>query len=188
MPDKPFSLTHQFLISMPALIDPFFSQSVIYICEHTHKGAIGLVINHPLPLNLSQVLKQMEITIEDQKVAAQTVLCGGPVHPERGFVIHTPSGEWQSSLRIASDICVTVSEDILSAVARNQGPEQVVFSLGYANWMPGQLEDEIQRDYWLTLPVNLEILFHVPFEKRWRMAMRQLGINTTELAPRGGQA
>lgn len=179
-------LTNQFLLGLPLLPDAFFSRSVVYICEHNAKGAIGLVINRPLSLNLAQVFKRLKIDTQHAWADEQPVLCGGPVHPERGFVIHTPPGTWQSSLCMDSKICVTVSEDILSAIARNQGPAHAMFSLGYVSWTSGQLEKEIHQDYWLVMPADLDILFTVPFTKRWKVAMLQLGVDVTKLVYVGG--
>lgn len=187
--DIPSFLTNQFLIAMPTLSDPFFAHAVAYICEHNEQGAVGIVINHPLELSLGEVLKQMEIDPINAETASLPVLCGGPVHPERGFVLHKPGGTWRSSLEMSSEISVTTSRDILQAIAEEKGPpNDIVISLGYASWSAGQLEQEIRDNYWLTTPVNLEILFKLPFAERWQAALRELGIDSSRLSTFSGHA
>jgi putative transcriptional regulator len=187
--------TNHFLVAMPILMDAYFNRSVVYICEHTEKGALGIVINQPLHslrVNLSEILQD----ITNSKVGANKnasradfpILCGGPVHPERGFVIHAPEGEWQSSLKMSSEVCVTTSKDILLAIAKQQGPHKFIFSLGYANWIAGQMEQEIINNFWLTVPASPNILFDIPFEQRWLKAMGYLGVDVTKLAYIGGHA
>lgn len=182
------SLTNHFLIAMPTLTDPYFVHAVTYICEHNENGAIGIVINQPLELQLSDVLKQMEITNINPSVEKFPVLCGGPVHPERGFVIHSPGTKWRSSLDMTSEIAVTTSRDILEAIAQNQGPIDVIVSLGYANWAAGQLEQEIINNFWLTCPANTNVLFKLPYAKRWSAAMALIGIDVTKLSSDVGHA
>jgi putative transcriptional regulator len=188
--------TNYFLVAMPILTDAYFNRSVVYICEHTEKGAVGIVINQPLQslrVNLSEILQ--DITNSKTEESAKNIvgadfpiLCGGPVHPERGFVIHKPLGEWQSSLKMSSEISVTTSKDILLAIAKQQGPDKFIFSLGYANWIAGQMEEEIVNNFWLTLPASPNILFDIPFEQRWLKAMNFLGVDVTKLAYMGGHA
>ncbi|EDP46184.1 YqgE/AlgH family protein [Rickettsiella grylli] len=187
--------TNYFLVAMPILTDAYFSRSVVYICEHTEKGAVGIVINQPLQslhVNLAEIVQEItESNLKSTKTTAGAnfpILCGGPIHPERGFVIHAPSGAWQSSLKMNSEISVTTSKDILLAIAKQQGPEKFIFSLGYANWIAGQMEQEIINNFWLTLPANPNLLFDVPFEQRWLKAMDYLGVDVTKLAYMGGHA
>jgi putative transcriptional regulator len=188
--------TNYFLVAMPILTDAYFSRSVVYICEHTEKGAVGIIINQPLQslrVNLSEILQEIadsktESTKTTTAGADFSILCGGPVHPERGFVIHAPLGEWQSSLKMNREISVTTSKDILLAIAKQQGPDKFIFSLGYANWMAGQMEQEIVNNFWLTLPASPTILFDVPFDQRWLKAMNYLGVDVTKLAYLGGHA
>jgi putative transcriptional regulator len=181
-------LANHFLIAMPTLTDPYFTQGVAYICEHNEKGAIGIVINHPLELHLAEVFRQMDITVQNPDTAALPVLCGGPVHPERGFVIHSPSGNWRSSLEMNSEIHVTTSRDILQAIAENQGPSNAIITLGYANWTAGQLEQEIINNYWITCPVDLNILFKLPYAERWKAAVKLVGIDLDKLVSNIGHA
>ncbi|OJA00441.1 hypothetical protein BEV13_03610 [Rickettsiella grylli] len=187
--------TNYFLVAMPILTDAYFNRSVVYICEHTEKGAVGIVINQPLQslhVNLAEIVQEItESNLKSTKTTAGAnfpILCGGPIHPERGFVIHAPSGAWQSSLKMNSEISVTTSKDILLAIAKQQGPEKFIFSLGYANWIAGQMEQEIINNFWLTLPANPNLLFDVPFEQRWFKAMDYLGVDVTKLAYMGGHA
>jgi putative transcriptional regulator len=181
-------LTNHFLIAMPSLADPYFSQSVTYICEHNEKGAIGIVINHPLELNLVDVFKQMDIKSDNPGASEFPILCGGPMHPERGFVLHTPGGNWRSSLEMSSEISVTTSKDILVAIAQNEGPKNVVVSLGYANWTAGQLEKEIRDNLWLVCDANADVLFKLPFAERWRAALHLLGVDPHQLSSDAGHA
>jgi putative transcriptional regulator len=181
-------LTNQFLIAMPLLTDPYFAHAVTYICEHNENGAIGIVINQPLELQLAEVFKQMEIEVSDTTIGGLPVLCGGPIHPERGFVLHTPSGTWRSSLEMSSEICVTTSRDILQAIAQNQGPQEMLISLGYASWTAGQLEQEIINNFWLTAPVSTDILFKLPFNERWEAAIRSIGIDLNKLSEIAGHS
>lgn len=185
-------LTNHFLVAMPTLTDPYFNRSVVYICEHNEKGAIGIVVNQPLQsfkANLSEILQAIVGNKNELPAATDfPILCGGPIHPGRGFVIHAPGGKWQSSLKMNSEICVTTSKDILQAIAKQQGPKRFIFSLGYANWVAGQIEQEIINNFWLTVPANAKILFDVPFNKRWLEAMNTLGVDVNKLVYSGGHA
>lgn len=181
-------LNNHFLIAMPNLTDPYFAHAVTYICEHNANGAIGIVINQPLQVGLSEVFQQMEINVVDKDIGTLPVLCGGPVHPERGFVIHKPNGKWRSSIEMNHEIAVTTSRDILQAIAEKKGPTEVVISLGYASWTAGQLEQEIANNFWLTVLADTEILFKLPFADRWHAAMRLLGIDPNFLASDVGHA
>ena len=186
--------TNYFLVAMPILTNAYFNRSVVYICEHTEKGALGIVINQPLHslrVNLPEILQNITKSKADANkniTGDFPILCGGPVHPERGFVIHAPEGEWQSSLKMSNEISVTTSKDILLAIAKQQGPNKFIFSLGYANWIAGQMEHEIINNFWLTLPASPNILFDIPFEQRWLKAMDYLGVDVTKLAYIGGHA
>ena len=187
--------TNYFLVAMPILTDAYFNRSVVYICEHNEKGALGIVINQPLHslrVNLSEILQSITSSkteaTENVTGVDFPILCGGPVHPERGFVIHAPEGEWQSSLKMSNEISVTSSKDILLAIAKQQGPNKFIFSLGYANWIADQMEQEIINNFWLTLPASPNILFDTPFEQRWFKAMDYLGVDVTKLAYIGGHA
>jgi putative transcriptional regulator len=182
------SLTNQLLVAMPGLDDPQFAQTVTLICEHGDKGALGIVLNKPLTMRLSEVLTQMKLPAQSEIVAEQIVLSGGPVHQDRGFVLHRPGGSWESTHKISESIQVTTSRDVLAAMARGAGPENAFIALGYAQWDAGQLERELKENSWLTLPVTEEVLFDLPYERRWTAAWRSLGIDVATVAPGAGHA
>ncbi len=176
------SLKDHFLIAMPSLIDPNFYHSVTYIIEHNEEGAMGMVINQPLEVDLNSLFKHLEIEIEDGFMGNKKVMAGGPVQIERGFIIHSPLGDWDSSLIINSDVAVTTSKDILMAISKGEGPKDIEIVLGYAGWTAGQLDQEILDNSWLSVPANPEILFCTPPEHRWKAAAQLLGIDTSQLS------
>ncbi|MFI4938089.1 MAG: YqgE/AlgH family protein [Candidatus Berkiellales bacterium] len=173
------SLRDHFLIAMPNMADPNFSHSVIYICEHSPEGAMGIVVNLPLNIQLGDVLSNMNIPSDDDKVVHTPVLAGGPVQQERGFVIHrtTAIEKWESSLALTNNISITTSKDILLAIANHKGPKDLIVALGYASWEGGQLEREIAQNTWLCGPANAQVLFDIPPENRWRAAGALLGVD-----------
>jgi putative transcriptional regulator len=172
------SLRDHFLIAMPSMMDPHFVHSVIYICEHSPEGAMGLVINLPLGIRLGDVLQNMNIPSSDDKVARTPVLAGGPVQQERGFVLHRASDEkWESSLALTNQISITTSKDILISIANHKGPSDAVIALGYASWESGQLENEIAQNVWLCGPASPQVLFDIAPENRWRAAGALLGVD-----------
>jgi putative transcriptional regulator len=171
------NLTHHFLIAMPNMADPHFSKTLTYICEHNEKGALGVVINRPIDLALSKLLDQVNIPITDAHCADIPVHYGGPVQTDRGFVLHGRGGPWQSTLSINAEIGLTTSKDILQAVARGDGPEQIFVTLGYAGWGAGQLELEITHNAWLTVAASTTVLFNTPAPARFSAALALLGID-----------
>jgi putative transcriptional regulator len=181
-------LTNHFLIAMPQLADPNFFHSVTYICEHNEDGAMGIVINRPLDIGLAEVLDQIDIKGNEKTLKDQIIFMGGPVQPERGFVIHSPAKQWDSSLLVTDDIGVTTSRDILTAIANDQGPEQFVIALGYAGWGNGQLEQEIKQNSWLSGPATKDILFEVPYQQRWEAAASSLGVDVNLISGDAGHA
>ena len=182
------SLTNHLLIAMPQLADPNFAQTVALICEHTDKGALGIVLNKPLPMRLSDVLSQMKLEPSSEHIAAQPVLRGGPVHTDRGFVLHRPGGQWDHTHKVSDTIQVTTSRDVLAAMARGEGPSDAFIALGYAGWESGQLERELRENAWVSMPVDPRVVFELPFEQRWAGAWRLLGIDVDRLAPEAGHA
>jgi putative transcriptional regulator len=184
-------LTNQLLIAMPTLEDPNFAHSVTLICEHTAKGALGIVINRPLKMSLGDIFAQLSLE-SNTRLADQPVLFGGPVQRDRGFVLHPPPSDhaaaWESTLQVSPTLQVTTSRDILSAMARGDGPSQAVIALGYAGWEAGQLEDEIRANSWLHVPTHAQILFETPFSERWHAAAALLGIDFGRLSPQAGHA
>jgi len=182
------SFANQFLIAMPALADPNFYRAVTYICEHNEKGAIGIIINRPLDLHLDHIFKQINIDTSTEHIKDIPVLFGGPVQPERGFVIHQPSGSWQSTLSITDTISVSTSKDILHAIAENRGPKEMLIALGYAAWENNQIEQEMANNFWLNCPADPKILFHTPFAERWQAAGALIGIDINTLTSEAGHA
>jgi len=181
-------LTNHFLIAMPSLEDPNFARTVTYICEHNEDGAMGIVINKPLDLHLGDVLSHMDLKPKGEQVAQQSVVLGGPVQRERGFVLHQPATDWEATLQITDEIGVTTSRDILAAIAAGDGPEYSLIALGYAGWAPGQLEQEMADNAWLSGPADNEILFELPFQTRWEAAAHLLGIDLNTLSDEVGHA
>jgi putative transcriptional regulator len=182
------SLTNHLLIAMPTLADPNFSQTITVICEHTDQGALGIVVNKPLPMRLSDVLMQMNIEPGSEHIAAKPVLRGGPVNTDRGFVLHRPGGKWDHSHRVSDTVQVTTSRDVLAAMARGEGPEDAFIALGYAGWEPGQLEREIKDNSWLSMPIDARVVFELPYEDRWSAAWRFLGIDKDMMSRVSGHA
>jgi putative transcriptional regulator len=147
-------LTQHFLIAMPAMVDPHFARTLTLVCEHNENGALGIVVNRPTDMNLQGLLEQVKIVPDRGNFKGVPEHFGGPVQVDRGFVLHNPVGAWQSTLTIGGSIGLTTSKDILEAVARGDGPEQILVTLGYAGWAPGQLEHELAQNAWLTVPAG----------------------------------
>ncbi|MGA9342377.1 MAG: YqgE/AlgH family protein [Rhodanobacteraceae bacterium] len=185
---EPTPLSNQLLIAMPALRDPNFARGVTLLCQHGEGGAMGLLINRLSEYRLGDVLSQMNLSSDHANVCDAPVLIGGPVQPERGFVLHSPQGEWESSFPISDAVRVTTSRDILIAIAAGEGPQHAVVALGYSGWNPGQLEQELRDNTWLTAPVTDQILFEMPLENRWEAAAALVGVNLTRLATYAGHA
>jgi putative transcriptional regulator len=188
MPADSTSLANQLLVALPALADPNFSRSVALICQHDDDGAMGVVVNRPSEYTLGDVFEQMGIASMDEALCAQVVLAGGPVHPERGFVLHDGGREWDSSLAIADGLFVTTSRDVLEAMARGEGPGRATVALGCAGWGAGQLEYELTENSWLTVPADAELLFATPLEARWQAAAGRIGVDMTRMADYSGHA
>jgi len=182
------SLSNHLLIAMPSLNNDHFSHSVTLVCEHSDKGALGIMLNKPLGMKFSDVLEQMKLTASDPIVAAQPVLRGGPVHTDRGFVLHRPGGEWDSTHRVSDAVQVTTSRDILAALARGEGPKDAFIALGYAGWEPGQLDREMLDNAWLSLPMNDKLVFDMPYEDRWQAAWQLLGVDSSRISHLSGHA
>ncbi|TPH18064.1 YqgE/AlgH family protein [Litorilituus lipolyticus] len=214
------SLENQFLIAMPSLDDSFFNKTVTYICEHNEDGAMGLIINLPVSLNLCELLKQIEPDANDASSAdskkqqsqdkpstgrikeslelaqedeqnihlQQRVLSGGPVAQQRGFVLHSKQSGWSSSLSLNDQLMITTSKDILLALGTDEAPDNFIVTLGYASWGPGQLEQELKDNSWLTTPVDTDIIFNTPVEQRWKKATEKLGIDLAHLSSDVGHA
>src|SRR5688500_13017952 len=158
-------LTHHFLMAMPAMADPFFSKTLTYICEHNEQGALGLVVNRPIDLTLKDLFDQLGISSDDESLAGLPVMFGGPVQLDRGFVLHPPVGDWQSTMIVGHDVGLTTSLDILRAIASGERPDQLLIALGYSGWAPGQIEHELSKNAWLTVPASPNIIFGLPSEE-----------------------
>jgi len=176
------NLTSHFLIAMPSLKDPNFEKSVTYICAHNEEGAMGIVINKPLDIDLGEIFEQMDIPTNIQETKNRTIFHGGPVQTDRGFILHQTNDEWDSSIIISDEMCVTTSKDILEAIAVGDGPTESLIALGYAGWAEGQLEQEIMGNAWLSGPANSEIIFKTPFDQCWNTAVDHMGIDIEKLS------
>lgn len=181
-------LQQQMLIAMPDMADPNFSRSVTLLCQHNEEGAIGITINRQSGFTLGELFFQLNIPCDNQEISSITVLEGGPVSPDHGFVLHTPVEGYDSSVKINDDIMVTTSRDIVSAIAAGEGPEHFLIALGYAGWGDGQLESEMRQNAWLSVPVDKGILFETSLQNRWEKAVGKLGISINDLHGVGGHA
>ncbi len=182
------SLANHFLIAMPTLEDPNFSQTVTYICEHKDDGALGIVINRPSDLTVAELFDHMAIEASGDVNTAAPVYIGGPVQRERGFVIHSPPGDWDACMAVDERIAITTSQDILEAAARGEGPEDYLVALGYAGWSAGQLEAEMASNAWLSGPADPEVIFQRDNSERWQAAAALLGVDLSLLSTQGGHA
>ena len=182
------NLTHHFLIAMPSMVDPNFARTLTYICEHNDQGALGLVVNRPTDLTLQGLFERLSLSLKDAAMSEAPVYFGGPVQVDRGFVLHEPAGNWQSTLRVGEAIGLTTSKDILEAVGRGEGPSRMLVTLGYAGWSAGQLEHELSQNAWLTVEARDAILFDVPADERLPRAMQLLGIDFARLQDEAGHA
>lgn len=182
-------LSNQLLIAMPSLADPNFSQTVTLVCEHSERGALGIVLNRPMNMSLGEVLDQLGLAGGEPSLRAGSVLRGGPVQTDRGFVLHRPGERtWDSTLEVSERLHVTTSRDVLEAIARGEGPGLATMALGYAGWEAGQLEEEMRQNAWLTAPCDDSIVFDLPFEQRWSAAARLLGVDLARLSHVAGRA
>jgi putative transcriptional regulator len=184
----PVNLTHHFLIAMPNMVDPHFAKTLTFICEHNDKGALGLVVNRPTEMTLQTLLEQVSIPLSSEELKSIPIHFGGPVQIDRGFVLHMPLGQWQSTLAVSPDVGLTTSKDILQAVARGEGPRQLLVTLGYAGWAAGQLEQELAQNAWLTVQAKADVIFELPAEDRLPAAMSLLGIDFASLSDEAGHA
>jgi putative transcriptional regulator len=181
-------LTNQFLIAMPGMSDPNFSRSLTYICEHSTEGAMGIIINRTAELVLGDILDQLSYNTQSEEIYRQPVYQGGPMQPERGFVIHNDNSLWDSTMAVTDAISVTTSKDILEAISLGKGPRRILMALGYAGWISGQLENELSDNAWLSGPAHEDILFDLPAEQRLKMAAQQLGIDLNLMSAQAGHA
>jgi len=182
------NLTHHFLIAMPSMADPYFAKSLTYVCEHNEQGALGVVVNRPIDMTLQALFERLSLTLKHKDLSDAPIYFGGPVQTDRGFVLHEPAGNWQSTLRVRDAIGLTTSKDILEAVGRGEGPQKLLVTLGYAGWSAGQLEHELGQNAWLTVEAKDAIIFDLPSEERLPAAMELLGVDYARLADSAGHA
>ena len=187
------NLTHHFLIAMPGLDDEAFAKSVIYMCEHSGRGALGLIINKPSDINLKKLFDKVELPLHREDLIQAPVFQGGPVQTERGFVLHEsmmPGHEsvYASTMRIPGGLEMTTSKDVLEALSTGAGPRRIFVSLGYSSWAEGQLESEISDNSWLTVEADLTVIFDTPVEQRYDKALMLLGLQSWNLSPQAGHA
>ena len=182
------NLTNHFLIAMPAMTDPFFAKSLTYVCEHNDEGAMGIVVNRPISLNLSELFAQINMPLTQPELEDMPVHFGGPVQTDRGFVLHNAGGQWQSTLKVNDKVELTTSKDILQAVGEGHGPSNLLITLGYAGWSEGQLEQELAANAWLSVPATEHILFDLPAEEKLVAAMALLGVDFASLSEEAGHA
>ena len=181
-------LDNQMLVAMPGMLDPNFSRSVTLLCQHSEEGAIGITINRTSNLTLGEIFDQLGLSCDDEALRSRPVLSGGPVNPDRGFVLHTPMEGFESSMSLAGDIMVTTSRDVLAAIAAGEGPAEHLVALGYAGWSDGQLENELRQNAWLSVPADRAIVFDAPIPDRWNRAVANLGVDISNLHDVGGRA
>ena len=182
------NLTHHFLIAMPNMADPYFAKTLTYVCEHNDQGALGIVVNRPIDMTLQALFERLSLTLKQKDLSDSPIYFGGPVQTDRGFVLHEPAGNWQSTLHVRGAIGLTTSKDILEAVGRGEGPAKLLVTLGYAGWSPGQLEHELKQNAWLTVEAKDAIIFDLPAEERLPAAMELLGVDYASLADSAGHA
>ncbi|MEO7851753.1 MAG: YqgE/AlgH family protein [Rubrivivax sp.] len=192
MAASPFSLSNQFLIAMPGMLDDSFAGSVVYVCEHSDKGALGLVINKPIDIKLKSLFDKVELTLDREELAEQPVFYGGPVQTERGFVLHDKQADdsepYNSTLSVPGGLDMTTSKDVLEALSSGGGPKRILITLGYAGWGAGQLEDELGRNGWLTVDADPSVIFDTPVEQRYERAVSLLGFDPGMLSQEAGHA
>ena len=195
MARAPINFTNQFLIAMPSMREGAFGGTVIYMCEHNDNGALGLVINKPIDINLRNLFEKVELSLDRQDLAEVPVYFGGPVQTERGFVLHErlggsagEGGHYNSSLQILGGLEMTTSKDVLEALSNGAGPKKILITLGYSGWGAGQLEDEMGRNSWINVGAEPGIIFDTPVEQRYDKALSLLGIDATMLSGEAGHA
>ena len=192
-PEPILNLTHHFLIAMPGLEDEAFAKSVIYMCEHSERGALGLIINKPSDINLQRLFEKVELPLERNDLTLAPVFHGGPVQTERGFVLHEsmmPGSEavYASTMTIPGGLEMTTSKDVLEALSTGNGPRKIFVSLGYSSWGQGQLESEISDNAWLTVAADPAVIFDTPIDQRYDKALLLLGLQSWMLSPDVGHA
>lgn len=182
------SLKNHFLISMPHLNDPNFEHTVIYICEHSESGAMGVIINRPSSIDFTDLAEHLGMKIEAPRLTSEPVYNGGPVESERGFILHSSDKQWGNTLHVTDEVCLSASLEMLEHIAAGDGPEQFRITLGCAGWDEGQLEAEITNNDWLVCEADLDVLFNTPSDMQLTAATKVLGLDMSYLSPDIGHA
>lgn len=185
---EPAYLSNHFLMAMPGMADPNFDGTLILLAEHNEDGAMGLILNRTMPLDLRGLFERINLDLPDEGLAAQAVLAGGPVQSDRGFVLHRSGEQWLATITVGPELALTSSRDILEAMAQAGGPSEVVVTLGYAGWGPGQLESELAQNAWLSVQADPALIFDTPVEQRLSAAYGLLGIDPNLLHGAAGHA
>lgn len=188
MSSSTLALTNHLLVAAPSLQQEPFARGVALICQHDDQGAMGVLVNQPSEYTLGDVFEQIGLHSEDADLQSVPVLNGGPVHTERGFVIHDDARAWDSSLKVADGLYLTTSRDILEAMARGEGPRNALVTLGCAGWSEGQLEQELAENSWLTVPADTAVLFETPVDERWQLAGSRIGVDLFLVTGYSGRA
>ena len=193
----PINLTHHFLIAMPGMQDDSFARSVVYLCEHSERGALGLIINKPTDLSLKGLLDKVDLSLRRHDLADAPVFLGGPVQTDRGFVLHDPmrsadapadESAYSSTMHVPGGLDMTTSKDVLEALSTGAGPRRALVSLGYAPRGEGQLESELAENSWLTVGADVALIFDTPVDQRYDSALELLGLQAWRLSPQAGRA
>jgi putative transcriptional regulator len=182
------SLEGHFLIAMPGMGDPNFNEAVAFVCKHNDDGALGIVVNRASDMQLGEIFSQLELEVDSNNTAEQPVMNGGPVQPDRGFVLHQSEQSFDSTVDPAASVKVTVSQDILKTMAKGDGPSPALVALGYAGWSAGQLESELAANAWLSTPADPSVIFSTPISERWAAAAALLGVDIRQLTNYAGHA
>lgn len=182
-----FSLANHFLIAMPGMQDPFFSESVVYLCEHNAEGAMGIIVNKPSPIMMDLLFDSAK-TPTPERFHGQWVLMGGPVQVDRGFLVHTPTGSWENSLMVTDDVAMTTSRDIIIGLTQDNEVNKALATIGYSSWSAGQLEQELASNSWISVPADMQVLFDIPYKQRYQAALKLLNINMANLSELVGHA
>lgn len=187
-PNPIINLTGHFLIAMPAMADKNFSRTLTLVCEHNPQGALGIIVNRPIDMSLDDLFERIDLTLDSPRFQSQPVYFGGPVQTDRGFVLHRPVGDWQSTIDIGNGLGLTSSRDVLQGLDGEQAPDEILVTLGYAGWQAGQIEWELAQNAWLTVRADTSIIFGLPPEERLAAAMQLLGVDFASLSDVAGHA
>lgn len=186
------NLSNHFLVAMPGMQDPLFHRSVIYICEHNEDGAMGIVVNSPIDITVGGMLRKVDVDSIHPQIHKESleaaVLNGGPVSEDRGFILHEPKDNYQSSIQMTDHLSVTTSKDILGVLGTEAEPKHYIVALGYSGWTAGQLEHELAENSWLTVEADPIVIFETPVQERWQKAVKMLGVEPAQLSTDAGHA